>query len=87
MFIKGFSKTTKPITELLRKDKKYKWTSACEVSFFRSRRSNQALPSVSNTCYGEVFLNLLLCIETRTRVCADARWSRGSVSFTTVKNA
>jgi hypothetical protein len=32
-FIKGFSKITKPITELLGKDKKFKWTPACEASF------------------------------------------------------
>jgi hypothetical protein len=32
-FIKGFSKISKPITELLEKDKKFDWTSACETSF------------------------------------------------------
>jgi hypothetical protein len=32
-FIKGFSRITKPITKLLRKDKKFKWTPACEASF------------------------------------------------------
>jgi hypothetical protein len=32
-FIKGFSKITKPMTELLRKDKKFKWTPAYEASF------------------------------------------------------
>jgi hypothetical protein len=32
-FIKGFSRITKPITMLLRKDKKFKWTPACEASF------------------------------------------------------
>jgi hypothetical protein len=31
-FIEGFSKTSKPMTELLEKDKKFKWTSACEAS-------------------------------------------------------
>jgi hypothetical protein len=29
----GFSKITKPMIELLGKDKKFKWTPACEVSF------------------------------------------------------
>jgi hypothetical protein len=33
MFIEGFSKISKPMTELLEKDKKFKWTSACEASF------------------------------------------------------
>jgi hypothetical protein len=32
-FIEGFSKISKPMTELLKKDKKFKWTPACEVSF------------------------------------------------------
>jgi hypothetical protein len=31
-FIEGFSKISKPMTELLEKDKKFKWT-ACEASF------------------------------------------------------
>jgi hypothetical protein len=32
-FIKAFSKISKPMTELLKKDKKFEWTSACEASF------------------------------------------------------
>jgi hypothetical protein len=32
-FIKGFSKITKPMTELLERDKKFKWTPAYEASF------------------------------------------------------
>jgi hypothetical protein len=32
-FIKGFSKITKPMIELLEKDMKFKWTPACEASF------------------------------------------------------
>jgi hypothetical protein len=32
-FIEGFSKITKPTTELLGRDKKFKWTPAWEVSF------------------------------------------------------
>jgi hypothetical protein len=32
-FIEGFSKISKPITEVLEKDRKFKWTSACEVGF------------------------------------------------------
>jgi hypothetical protein len=32
-FIEGFSKIRKPMTELLEKDKKFEWTSACEASF------------------------------------------------------
>jgi hypothetical protein len=32
-FIEGFSKISKPMTELLEKDKKYEWTSPYEASF------------------------------------------------------
>jgi hypothetical protein len=32
-FIERFSKISKPMTELLEKDKKFEWTSACEASF------------------------------------------------------
>jgi hypothetical protein len=32
-FIKGFSKISKPMTELLEKDKKFEWSPACEASF------------------------------------------------------
>jgi hypothetical protein len=32
-FIKGFSKISKPMNELLEKDKKFEWTSAYETSF------------------------------------------------------
>jgi hypothetical protein len=32
-FIEGFSKISKPMTELLERDKKFKWMPACEASF------------------------------------------------------
>jgi hypothetical protein len=32
-FSEGFSKISKPITELLEKDKKFEWTPSCEASF------------------------------------------------------
>ena len=32
-FIKGFSKLARPMTKLLRKDKKFAWSEACERSF------------------------------------------------------
>jgi hypothetical protein len=37
-FIKGFSKVSKPVTELLKKDKQFEWTSACEASFQESKK-------------------------------------------------
>ena len=32
-FIEGFSKTARPMTQLLKKEKKFEWTDACEKSF------------------------------------------------------
>jgi hypothetical protein len=32
-FIEGFSKISKPMTELLEKDKKFEWTPACKANF------------------------------------------------------
>jgi hypothetical protein len=32
-FIEGFSKISKPITELLEKYRKFEWTPVCEASF------------------------------------------------------
>jgi hypothetical protein len=32
-FIEGFSKISKPMTELLEKDKQFEWTPTCEASF------------------------------------------------------
>jgi hypothetical protein len=32
-FIRGFSKISKPMTELLKKDKKFEWNPACKASF------------------------------------------------------
>jgi hypothetical protein len=37
-FIERFSKISKPMTELLEKDKKFEWTSACEASFEELRK-------------------------------------------------
>jgi hypothetical protein len=59
-FIEAFPKITKPMTKLLGKGKKYKWMAACVVSFFFGvKEATNHCPIVSNTCYGEVFLNLL----------------------------
>jgi hypothetical protein len=32
-YYQGFSKISKPMTELLEKDKQFEWTPACEASF------------------------------------------------------
>jgi hypothetical protein len=37
-FIEGFSKISRPMTELLEKDKKFEWMPACEVSFLELKK-------------------------------------------------
>ena len=32
-FVEGFSSITRPLTQLLKKDKKFEWTEKCEASF------------------------------------------------------
>jgi hypothetical protein len=43
-FIKGFSKISMPMTELLKKDKKFKWTPACEASFQEFKKRLKTTP-------------------------------------------
>jgi ribonuclease HI len=43
-FIEGFSKTSKPMTELLEKDKKLKWTPTCETSFQQLKKRLTTAP-------------------------------------------
>jgi hypothetical protein len=43
-FIEGFSKISKPMIELLEKDKKSKWTLACEASFQELKKRLMTAP-------------------------------------------
>jgi hypothetical protein len=43
-FIKGFSKFSKPMTELLRRDKKFEWSAKCESSFQELKRRITTTP-------------------------------------------
>jgi hypothetical protein len=43
-FIEGFLKISKPMTELLEKDKKFKWTPACEASFQELKKRLMTAP-------------------------------------------
>jgi hypothetical protein len=43
-FIEGFLKISKPMTELLKKDKKFKWTPACEASFQELKKRLMTAP-------------------------------------------
>jgi hypothetical protein len=43
-FIEGFLKISKPMIELLEKDKKFEWTPACEVSFQELKKQLTTTP-------------------------------------------
>jgi hypothetical protein len=43
-FIEGFSKIARPMTELLRKDKKFVWTEACEKNFEELKKRLTSAP-------------------------------------------
>jgi hypothetical protein len=43
-FIEGFLKISKPITQLLEKDKQFKWTPACEASFQELKKQLTTMP-------------------------------------------
>jgi hypothetical protein len=43
-FIEGFSKISKPMIELLEKDKKFEWTPACEASFQELKKQLMTAP-------------------------------------------
>jgi hypothetical protein len=43
-FIEGFSKISKPTTELLRKDKKFEWFAKCEASFQELKKQLTTTP-------------------------------------------
>jgi hypothetical protein len=47
-FIKNFSKIAKPMTELFKKEKKFKWTDECEVSFQELKK--RLVPAQSYVC-------------------------------------
>jgi hypothetical protein len=43
-FIEGFSKISKPMIELLEKDKQFEWTPACEASSYELKKQLTTTP-------------------------------------------
>ena len=43
-FVENLSKVAKPLTELLKKDKKFEWTTKCEQSFLEMKRRLTSAP-------------------------------------------
>jgi hypothetical protein len=54
-FIEGFSKISKPMTELLEKDKQFKWIPACEASFQELNKQLTTVPVLVMLDIGKPF--------------------------------
>jgi hypothetical protein len=80
-FIEGFLKISKPMTELLEKDKQFEWTPSCEASFQELKKRLMAAPVL-----------VMPDMEKPFSIYYDAssqglRWPCGSLYFTTDKEA
>jgi hypothetical protein len=81
-FIEGFSKISKPMTELLEKDKQFEWTPACEASFQELKKRLMTAPVLvmpdmekSFSIYCDASGQGLGCVLTQDgRVVAYASW-------------
>jgi hypothetical protein len=54
-FIEGFSKISKPMTELLEKDRKFEWTLTCEASFQELKKRLTTTPILVMLDMGKSF--------------------------------
>jgi hypothetical protein len=86
-FIEGFSKISKPMIELLKKDKKFEWTSACEASFQWLKKRLTTAPILVMPDMEKPFSIDCDASGQGHGRCTHARWSRGSVCFTIVEKA
>jgi hypothetical protein len=59
-FIEGFSKISKPMTELLEKDKKFEWTSACEASFQELKKRLTTAPILVMPNMEKSFISIVM---------------------------
>jgi hypothetical protein len=78
-FIEGFSKISKPMTELLKKDKNFGWTPTCKASFQELKKQLTTAPIL-------VMLDMEKPFSIRYDI-SHARWSHGTVCFTSVEEA
>jgi hypothetical protein len=77
-FIENFSKIAKPMTELLKKEKKFKWTDECEISF---QELKKRLVSAPVLCLPDLEKEFQVYCDARSRKCFDARRHSSSVCF------
>jgi hypothetical protein len=72
-FIKGFLKISKPMTELLEKDKKFEWMPACEASFQQLKKQLTIAPILVMSDMENRFLSIVMRLQDG-HVVAYASW-------------
>ena len=56
-FVENFSKVSKPLTELLKKDKKFEWSPQCEYSFQELKRRLTSAPILVSPDFTKTLLS------------------------------
>jgi hypothetical protein len=72
-FIEGFLKISKPMTELLEKDKKFEWMPACEASFQQLKKQLMIAPILVMSDMENRFLSIVMRLQDG-HVVAYASW-------------
>ena len=83
-FVENFSKVAKPLTELLKKDKKFDWTPQCKSSFQELKKTPDICTRTGTTRFIQGLYYLLRRLATRTRLHTHARSSSDCLRIPTV---
>src|SRR4051812_21726381 len=59
-FIENFSKVAKPMTELLKKDKKFAWSEGCELSFQELKKRLVTAPVLCLQIWRKIFKYIVM---------------------------
>ena len=71
-FVEGFSKIAQPLTNLLRKNKKFEWDQKCQESFEELRRKLTSAPVLAVSQGTEGFVIYSDALRQGLGVCVDA---------------
>jgi hypothetical protein len=71
-FFEGFSSIARPMTQLLKKDKKFEWTEKCEQSFQELKKRLVSAPILTMPDITKSFD--IYCDASKLGLGSDARW-------------